>query len=163
MVKKANGKWGICIDFTDLNKACQKDSFPLPRIDHLIDATAGHELLSFMDAFSGYNQIRMDPDDQERMAFITDRDLYCYKVMPFGLKNADATYQRLVNEVFKEQLGRNVEAYVDDMLVKRKKAEHHLLGLCEVFNTLREYKTRLNPIKCAFGVVSGKFMGFMVT
>ncbi|XP_019052649.1 PREDICTED: uncharacterized protein LOC109114435 [Nelumbo nucifera] len=162
MVKKANEKWRICIDFTDLNKACPKDSFPLLRIDQLVDAMAGHELLSFIYAFSGYNQIRMHPNDQERTTFIIDHDLYCNKVMPFGLKNAGATYQRLVNEVFEEQFSRNVEAYVDDMLVKSKKAEHHQADLHEVFNTLRKYKTKLNPTKCAFGVGSGKFLGFMV-
>ena len=100
LVKKANGKWRLCIDFTDINKACPKDSFPFPRIDLIMDATAGHELLSFMDAFSGYNQINMDPDDQEKTSFITVQGTYCYRVMPFGLKNAGATYQRLVNRMF---------------------------------------------------------------
>ncbi|KAL5555503.1 hypothetical protein UlMin_037739 [Ulmus minor] len=93
LVKKANGNWRVCVDFTDLNRACPKDSFPLPRIDQLVDATAGHELLSFMDAYSGYNQIRMHEGDQEHTAFLTNQGLYCYKVMPFGLKNAGATYQ----------------------------------------------------------------------
>ena len=92
LVKKKNGKWRTCIDFTNLNKACPKDSFPLPRIDQLVDATAGHELLSFMDAYSGYNQIPMNPADEEHTSFVTDRGLFCYKVMPFGLKNAGATY-----------------------------------------------------------------------
>ena len=92
LVKKANGKWRLCIDFTDVNKACPKDSFPLPRIDLIVDATAGHELLSFMDAFSGYNQISMDPDDQEKTSSVTVQGTYCYRVMPFGLKNAGATY-----------------------------------------------------------------------
>ena len=99
-VKKKNRKWRVCIDFSDLNKACPKDSFSLPHIDRQVEATAGHELLSFMDAFSGYNKILMRPDDQEKTAFITDRGTYCYKVMPFGLKNAGATYQRLVNRMF---------------------------------------------------------------
>ena len=97
MVKKANGKWRMCVDFTDLNKACPKDSYPLPRIDQLVDSTAGHQLLNFMDAFSRYNQIKMDEADQEKTSFITSQGLFCYKVMPFGLKNAGATYQRLVN------------------------------------------------------------------
>jgi hypothetical protein len=92
LVEKSNGKWRMCMDFTDLNKACLKDSFPLPRIDALVDSTSGYELLSFMDAFSGYNQILMHPEDQEKTSFITDRGLYCYKVMPFDLKNAGATY-----------------------------------------------------------------------
>ncbi|XP_023891886.1 uncharacterized protein LOC112003895 [Quercus suber] len=92
MIKKSNGKWRMCIDFTDLNKACPKDSFPLPRIDQLVDSTAGHKLLSFMDTFSGYNQILMDEDDQEKTSFVTNQGLYCNKVMPFGLKNTEATY-----------------------------------------------------------------------
>ena len=100
LFKKANGKWRLCIDFTDINKACPKDSFPLPRIDLIVDATAGHELLSFMDALSGYNQISMDPDDQEKTSFVTAQGTYCYYVMSFGLKNAGATYQRLVNRMF---------------------------------------------------------------
>ncbi|KAK0585896.1 hypothetical protein LWI29_035946 [Acer saccharum] len=100
LVKKKNDQWRMCVDFTDLNKACPKDSFPLPRIDQLVDATAGHELLSSMDAYSGYNQIRMNKADEEKTAFTTDQGLYCYKVMPFGLKNAGATYQRLVNRIF---------------------------------------------------------------
>lgn len=118
MVKKANGKWRMCVDFTDLNKACPKDSYPLPHIDQLVDSTAGHKLLSFMDAFSGYNQIRMDEAEQEKTSFVTSQGLFCYKVMPFGLKNAGATYQRLVNHMFRPQIGRNVKVYVDDMLVK---------------------------------------------
>jgi len=92
MVKKANDKWRMCVDFTDLNKACPKDSYSLPRIDQLVDSTAGHRLLSFMDAFSGYNQIRMDKVDQEKTSFVTSQGLFCYKVMPFGLKNAGPTY-----------------------------------------------------------------------
>ena len=92
MVKKANGKWRMWVDFTDLNKACPKDSYPLPRIDLLVDSTAGHQLLSFMDTFSGYNQIKMDEADQKKTSFITSQSFFCYKVMPCGLKNAGATY-----------------------------------------------------------------------
>ncbi|XP_062006097.1 uncharacterized protein LOC133723301 [Rosa rugosa] len=104
MVKKPNGKWCMCVDYTNLNKACPKDSFPLPRIDQLVDSTAGHKLLSFIDAFSGYNQIAMEPSDQEHTSFTTDKGLYCYKVMLFGLKNAGATYQRLVNAMFADHI-----------------------------------------------------------
>ena len=126
MVKKANDKWRMCVDFTDLNKACPKDSYPLPHIDQLVESTAGHKLLSFMDAFSGYNQIRMDEADQEKTSFVTSQGLFCYKVMLFELKNAGATYQRLVNQMFRPQIGRNVEVYVDDMLVKSQDEGRHL-------------------------------------
>ena len=162
LIKKANGKWRLCIDFTDINKACPKDSFPLPRIDLIVDATAGHELLSFMDAFSGYNQISMDPDDQEKTSFVTAQGTYCYRVMPFGLKNAGATYQRLVNRMFQKQIGATMEVYIDDMLVKSTTAGLHIDHLSEAFQILRNYNMKLNPAKCAFGVSAGKFLGFIV-
>ena len=116
-----------------------------------------------MDAFSGYNQIKMDEADQEKTSFITSQGLFCYKVMPFDLKNAGATYQRLVNHMFRPQIGRNVEVYVDDMLMKSIDEGSHLDDLQETFETLRQYKMKLNPSKCAFGVSSGKFLGFMVS
>jgi ribonuclease HI len=163
MVKKNTRKWRMCVDFTDLNKACPKDSFPLPRIDQLVDSTTVHKLLTFIDTFSRYNQIVMDESDQEKTSFITSRGLFCYKVMPFWLKNAGATYQRLMNRMFHDQIGRNVEVYVDDMLVKSKEEDNHLDDLRETFNTLRKYQMKLNPSKCAFGVYSGKFLGFMVS
>ena len=163
MVKKANGKWRMYVEFTDLNQACSKDSFPLPRIDQLVDSTAGHKLLTFMDAFSGYNQIQIAKEDQEKTSFITSQELYCYRVMPFGLKNTGATYQRLINQMFKKQIWRNVEVYDDDVLVKSKKEKDHLDDLKETINTFRQYNMKLNPSKCAFGVSSGKFLGFMVS
>ena len=162
LVKKENGKWRLCIDFTDVNKACPKDSFPLPRIDLIVDATAGHELLSFMDAFSDYNQISMDPNDQEKTSFVTAQGTYCYRVMPFGLKNAGATYQRLVNRMFQKQIGATMEVYIDDMLVKSTTADLHIAHLSEAFQILRNYNMKLNPAKCAFGVSAGKFLGFIV-
>ena len=162
LVKKENGKWRLCIDFTDINRACPKDSFPLPRIDLIVDATAGHELLSFMDAFFGYNQISMDPDDQEKTSFFIAQGTYCYRVMPFGLKNAGATYQRLVNRMFQKQIGTLMEVYIDDMLVKSTTIELHIAHLSEVFQILRNYNMKLNPAKCAFGVSAGKFLGFIV-
>ncbi|XP_050247037.1 uncharacterized protein LOC126694685 [Quercus robur] len=112
---------------------------------------------------NGYNQIRMDEADQEKTSFVTSQGLFCYKVMPFGLKNAGATYQRLVNHMFRPQIGRNVEVYVDDMLVKSQDEGRHLDDLQETFETLRQYHMKLNPSKCAFGVSSGKFLGFMVS
>ncbi|KAG7552744.1 Retrotransposon gag domain [Arabidopsis thaliana x Arabidopsis arenosa] len=163
VVKKKNGKDRVCIDFTDLNKACPKYSFPLPHIDRLVESTAGNELLTFMDAFSGYNQIMMDPEDQEKTSFITDRGTYCYKVMPFGLKNAGATYQRLVNKMFHEHLGKTMEVYIDDMLVKSLKKEDHIKHLEECFEILNRYQMKLNPAKCTFGVPSGEFLGYIVT
>ena len=163
MVKKASGKWWMCVDFTDLNKACPKDSYPLPRVDVLVDSTARHQLLSFMDAFSGYNQIRMHEANQEKTSFVTSQGLFCYKVMPFGLKNAGATYKRLMNKMFAQQIGRNVQVYVDDILVKSQREDDHLEDLRETFNTLRTYNMKLNPGKCTFGVTAGKFLGFMVS
>ena len=153
----------MCVDFTDLNKACPKDGFPLPQIDQLVDSTAGHKLLTFMDAFSRYNQIKMDEEDQEKTAFITSQGLYCYKVMSFGLKNAGATYQRLVNRMFNKQIGRNMEVYVNDMLVKSIEELAHLDDLKETFTSLKQYQMKLNPSKCVFGIASGKFLGFMVS
>ena len=139
LVKKPNGKWRTCVDFTDLNKACLKDSLLLPRINQLVDATSGYALLSFMDAYSRYNQVLMHMPDQEHTSFITDHGLYCYKVMPFGLKNVGATYQCLVNTMFKEQIGKTIEVYMDDMFVKSKTAADHIVHLLDTFAVLRKY------------------------
>ena len=139
MVRKNNGKWRIYVDNTNLNKACPKDSFPLPKIDQWVDATFGHRLLSFMDVFFKYNQICMHPEDEEHTAFITDQGTYCYRMMPFGLKNAGATYQHLVNKVFKDQIGRNMQVYVDDMLVMSKPSSSHIADLAESFHNLRQH------------------------
>ena len=162
LVKKANGKWRLCIDFTEINKACPKDSFPFPRIDLIVDATTGHKLLCFMDAFSGYNQISMDPDDQEKTSFVTAQGPYCYHVIPFGLKNVGATYHRLVNRMFQKQIGATMEVYIDYMLVKSTAAKFHIAHLSEVFRILRNYNMKLNPAKCAFRVSAEKFLGFIV-
>ena len=116
-----------------------------------------------MDAFLGYNQIMMDEVDQDKTFFITSQGLFCYKVMPFGLKNTGATYKRLVNHMFRSQIGRNVEVYMDDMLVKSVKETLHLDDLQETFDTLRQYNMKLNPSKYAFRVSSRKFLGFMVS
>ncbi|KAI3468832.1 hypothetical protein Pfo_025495 [Paulownia fortunei] len=150
LVPKIEGKWRMCIDFRDLNKACPKDHYPLPRIDQLVDSTSGCELLSMMDTSQGYHQIMLAPEDHKKVSFITSTGTYCYVVMPFRLKNAGATYQRLVDRMFKEQLGRNMEV------------EAHIADLTEAFRVLRIYGMKLNPSKCAFGVRSGKFLGYMV-
>lgn len=146
----------MCVDYTNLNKACPKDCYPLQKIDQMVDATAGHERLSFLDAYSGYNQIPLALEDQEKTTFISERGLYCYIVMPFGLKNVGATYQRLVNRMFKQQLGKTMEVYIDDMVVKSSHLE-------ETFEVLRKYGMKLNPTKCAFGVSSGQFLGYIVS
>ncbi|KAL0288939.1 UNVERIFIED_CONTAM: Retrovirus-related Pol polyprotein from transposon [Sesamum radiatum] len=163
LVPKPGGKWRMCIDFQDLNKACPKDFYPLPRIDQLVNSTSDCELLSMMDASQGYHQIMLAPEDRKKVSFITSEGTFCYVAMPFGLKNAGATYQRLVEKIFRPQIGRNVEVYVDDMLVKSKKAEEHVEDLEETFSVLRKYKLKLNPAKCAFRVQGGRFLGFMVT
>ncbi|KAL0420350.1 UNVERIFIED_CONTAM: hypothetical protein Slati_3057900 [Sesamum latifolium] len=137
----------MCIDFRDLNKACPKDYYPLPRIDQLVDSTSGCELLSMMDASQEYHQIMLTPEDHKRVSFITSDDTFCYVAMPFGLKNTGATYQRLVDKIFRPQLGRNMEVYVDDMIVKSKEAHHHVEDLNETFTVLRKYRLKLNPGK----------------
>ena len=149
----------MCVDFTDLNKACPKDSFPLPRINQLVDSIAGHKLLTFMDAFLGYNQIKMVEEDQEKIAFITSQGLYYYKVMPFGLNNVGVTYQRLVNKMFNKKIDRNMEVYMDDMLVKSKEELDHLDDLKEMFATLKQYQIKLNPGKCVLGWLQANSWG----
>ncbi|CAL1384138.1 unnamed protein product [Linum trigynum] len=162
-VPKPAGDWRMCVDFTNLNRACPTDAYPMPRIDILVDATAYHEALSFLDMFSGYHQIPMAEEDRVKTAFMTPFGNFCYKVMAFGLKNAGATYQRMVNQVFQRQLGRNVEVYVDDLIVKSKRRLDHIRDLRETFETMRRFKLRLNPKKCVFLAEAGKFLGFMIT
>ena len=155
--------WKMCVDYTGLNKAHPKDSYPLLSIDLFMDSITGHQLLSFMDAFSENNQIKLDEADHEKTSFVISQGLFCYKVMPLGLKNTAATYQRLVNKMFVQQIGRNIEVYVDDMLVKFTNEDCHLDELQETFETLCLYNTKLNPNKCMFRVSSGNFLGFMVS
>ncbi|KAI5338533.1 hypothetical protein L3X38_017804 [Prunus dulcis] len=136
VAKKDKGLWRVCVDYIDLNNACPKDNFPLPRIDQLVDSTSLNQLLSFKDAYSGYNQIMMHGDDKTKTSFIIERGTYCYKVMPFGLKNAGETYQMLENKIFKEQIGKTIEVYLDDMLVKAPERADHIKNLAEAFNLL---------------------------
>ena len=126
MVKKKSGKWRIYVDFMDLNKVCPKDPFPMPKIYQLVDATVGHPRMSFLDAFRGYHQIPFALDNQEKTAFVTPIGNYHYEVIPFGLKNAGSTYQRMMTRMFESQLGKNIEIYIDDMVVKRKMVSEHL-------------------------------------
>ena len=159
VVPKKRGKWRVCVDYTDLNEVCPKDNFPLPRIDQIVYASTERGMLSFLDAFSGYHQIPMYPPHAEKTSFITSpppppppHGLFCYNVTPFGLKNIGATYQRLVTKMFRPLLGKTMEVYIDDMLIKSKERLDHATHLQQVFDLLRTYGMKLNPVKCAFGV-----------
>ena len=132
-MKKKTGKWCVCVDFIDLNKACPKDPFPMPWIDQLVDTMVGHSRMSFLDAFQRYHQIPLALDDQEKTAFVTLIGNYHYKVMPFGLNNARSTYQRMITKMFKPLLGKNIEVYIDDMVVKSKVVFEHVGGSCKYF------------------------------
>ena len=163
VVKKKNSKWRVCVDFTDLNRAWPKDLFPMPKIDQLVDATYGHPRMSFLDAFQGYHQIALTPEDQEKTAFISPDANYYYTVMPFGLKNVGATYQRMITRIFRDKIGRIVEVYIDDMVVKSKQESQHVEDLQGTFEVLRQHKLRLNAGKCVFSVGAGKFLGYLIT
>ena len=163
VVKKKTGKWQVYVDFIDLNRACPKDPFPMPRIDQLVDATVGHPWMNFLDAFQGYHQIPLAIDDQEKTTFVTPVGNYHYMVMPFGLKNTGSTYQWMITKMFEPQLGKNVKVYIDDMVVKSKLVFEHLADLTSIFEILREHMLRLNASKCSFGVGSEKFLRYMVT
>ena len=163
LVKKANGKWRMFVDFTDLNKAFPKDSYPLPSIDALVDSASGCKMFNFLDAFSSYNQIKMHPKDECKTTFMTELSCYYYTLMPFGLKNADITYQRLMDRVLAPMIWRNMQAYVDDMVVTSQVKDQHVADLEELFMTIAKYKLKLNPKKCVFGVEASKFFGFLLT
>ncbi|GJY40219.1 reverse transcriptase domain-containing protein [Tanacetum coccineum] len=115
MVRKHDGSWRMCVDFKDLNKACPQDGYPLPEIDWKVESLCGYPFKCFLDAYKGYHQIKMAEEDEEKTAFITSQGIFCYTKMSFGLKNAGATYQRLVDKAFQKQIGRNLEVYVDEL------------------------------------------------
>ena len=152
----------LCVDFKNLNRACLKDEFPLPNMDLLIDSAVGSAMFSFMDGFNGYNQIRMAPRDTEKTAFRTPMGNFYYTVMPFGLKNMGATCQRVMTTIFHDMMHQELEDYVDDIVVKSRRREEHFHVLKRVFERCRAFKLRMNPLKYAFGVSSGKFLGFLV-
>lgn len=153
----------MCMDYQNLNKACLKDNFPLPHIDVLVDNNAQHLVYSFMGGFSGYNQIKMAPYDMEKTNLITPWGTYCYKVMPFGLKNAGATYQHVMMNLFHDMIHKETEVYVDDTIAKSNTGDDHLDHLRKLFSRLRKFKPRLNPAKCTFGVRFDKLLGFIVS
>jgi hypothetical protein len=152
LVKKKSGKWRMCVDYTSLNKACPKVLFPLPRIDQIIDSTVGCETLSFLDAYSGYHQIKMKESDQLATSFITPFGMYCYITMPFGLRNTGAMYQRCMQYVFRKHIGPIIEAYIDDIMVKSKKLNNLVDDLNIMFKCLKAKNIKLNPEKCVFGI-----------
>jgi hypothetical protein len=158
MVKKANGKWRMCIDFTNLNKACPKDEFPLPRIDSLIDAATTSELMSLLDCYSSYHQIWMKKEDEPKTSFITPSGTYCYLWMPEGLKNAGESFSRMTSKVLCTQIGRNVLAYVDDIIVKSTKQENHIVDLQETFANFRKADLKLNPENVSSGYKKENFL-----
>jgi hypothetical protein len=163
LVKKKNGKWQMCVDYTSLNKACLKVPFPLPRIDQIVDSTAGCELLCFLDTYSRYHQIKMKESDQLATSFITPFRMYCYVTMSFGLRNADATYQRCMQHIFRDHIERTIEAYVDDIVVKTRKADDLVSNRRMAFDCLRANGVKLNPEKCVFGVPRGMLLGYIVS
>jgi hypothetical protein len=161
--KKNTDVQRVCVDYTSLNKHCPKDSFPLPCIDQIIDSIAGCARLFFLDAYSGYNQIKLKKEDEEKTAFITPYGVFCYQVMPFGLKNAGATYQRMMQNCLGSQIGHNIQVYIDDMVITTRKEESLISDLAETFDNLNMYKLKLNPTKCSFGVSVGQLLGFLVS
>ena len=163
VVKKKNGKCRVCVDFIDLNKVCPKDPFPIPRIDQLMDATVGHPRMSFLNAFQGYHQMPLALGDQEKITFVTLTGNYHYKVMPFSLKNAGSTYQRMMTRMFEPQLDKSIEVYIDDMVMKSKVVFEPMGDLGNIFEIMKKHKLRLNASICSFSVGSDKFLGYMVT
>jgi hypothetical protein len=163
VVPKANGKLRMCIDYTNLNKACPKDPYPLPRIDQIVDSTSGCDLLSFIDAYSGFHQIKMVKDDTKHTTFVTVDGLYCYIVMSYGLLNALPTFARAMNITLGDLVRDIVEVYIDDIVVKTTESNSLLENLAQVFDKLRASSTKLNPEKYVFGVSAGKLLGFLVS
>src|SRR4051812_45031513 len=153
----------MCIDFTDLNKHCPKDHFPLPHIDQIVDSTAGCDRLSFLDAYSGYNQIRLKVEDQELTAFISPGGVFCYNVITFGLKNAGAISQRCMQACLGDQIGKNIGIYIDDIIVKTRDNATLVDDLPQTFDNLDRYKIKLNPKKCFFGVPGGQVLGYLLS
>jgi hypothetical protein len=161
IIPKENGKLQMCIDYTSLNKACLKDPYPLPRIDQI--STSGCDLLSFLDAYSGFHQIQMARKDREHTTFVTVDGLYCYVVMLYGLRNALSTFVRAMSKTFGDLNRDMIEIYVDDIVVKTKRGSTLVEDLTLVFDKLRATCTKLNPDKCVFGVSAGKMLGFLVS
>jgi hypothetical protein len=153
----------VCIDYTSLNKVCSKDEYLQPRIWQIVDFTASCELLSFLDAYSDYHQTSLAVDDEEKTMSITSFGIFYYTKMAFGLKNGGGTYQKCVHTVLEGQIGWNVEAYIDDIVVKSEMRGDLLDDLKETFDNLYKFKMMLNPKKCIFGMSSGKLLGYTIS
>ena len=160
-MKKKNGQIWCYVDFCNLTKSCLKDEFSLPNVYLLMDSTTGSAMFSFMDGYSGYNQIRMAIKDVEKTAFRTPIGNFYYIVMSFDLKNARATYQQIVTTIFHDMMHKEMEDYMDDIVVKSKTRIGHFQILEQVFERCRKYKLRINPMKGAYGVSVRKFLGFL--
>lgn len=163
LVRKKNGDIRICIDFRNLNKASQKDNFPLPNMEQTLHSVAGSELMFFLDGFSGYNQILVHPDDRLKTTFRTKWGTYAYQKMPFGLINAGATFQRAMDIAFKGLLNKSIVVYLDDITVFSKKRSNHVHDLKQIFKRCRKYGISLNPTKSFFALNQGKLLGFIVS
>jgi len=163
-VVKKNGTLRVCIDFRDLNLATPKDEYPMPVAEMLVDSAAGYKYLSMLDGYSGYNQIYIVEEDVSKTAFRCPGALGCYEwiVMPFGLKNVGACYQIAMNSMFHDFLGKFVQIYIDDIVVKSSAETDHLDHLQKSFERMRKYGLKINPLKCAFGVCAGDFLGFFL-
>jgi hypothetical protein len=163
LVKKKNGKWRMCIDFTDLNKATPKDNYPLRRMDQVVDSMANAAVMSLLDCFSGYHQCWMAKEDEEKTSFITPFRTFCFVQMPEGLKNAGSTFTRMIGTMFKPQISRNIQAYVDNLIIKSANRANHVSDLAETFTNMRRAGLKLNPEKCVFGVTKGKILGCLIS
>jgi hypothetical protein len=152
----------MCIDFTDLNKCCPKDDFSLARIDQIVDSTAGCEIMALLDCFSGYHQIWLHTED-EKTSFITPFGTYYYLKMAEGMLNVGLIFCRMTKATLKDQVGRNVLSYVDDIIIVSKKRTTYISDLAEAFANIHEARLKLNIEKCIFGVTEGKVLGFLVS
>jgi hypothetical protein len=163
-VQKKDGRWWVCVEFRDLNRATPKDEYPMLVAETLINAATGNKILSYMDGNAGYNQIFMDPEDIHKTAFRVPgaMGLFEYMVMTFGLKNAGATYQRAMNYIYHDLISKLVEIYIDDVVVKSTSTAGHLEDLRQVFEWTRRFRLKMNLKKCAFSVSASQFLGFLV-
>ena len=164
VLKIKTGAVRICVDYRNLNEASPKDEYPMPMADMLIDGAAHNQMLSFMDGNAGYNQIMMAEQDIHKTAFMCPGHIgaFEYTVMPFGLRNAGATYQRAMNSIFHDMIGHSLEVYIDDVVIKSPEEGNHVSSLRKAFLRMRQHQLKMNPKKCVFGVQAGNFLGFLV-